>query len=257
MKHVLITICGRAGSKGMKSKNLREFCGFPIVYYSLSAAELFMRERSDLDIDICLSTDSPELRDTVLARCGEVSYLERRAALAQDDVPKEDVYRDCLVRMEQLTGKRYDALIDLDITSPLRQKQDLPGIVALFESDPNIDVALSAAESRRNPYYNMGQEGPNGYAVRVIENRNTARQQAPLCYDFNASLYVFDRDFLAERMVFDLWEGNMKAYLMYDTGILDIDSEDDFKLIEVLGQYLFENVDGFKAIRDNIQKEGQ
>ena len=40
MNRLLITICGRAGSKGFKNKNLKVFCGKPLVYYSLSAAEL-------------------------------------------------------------------------------------------------------------------------------------------------------------------------------------------------------------------------
>lgn len=255
MKHILITICGRAGSKGVKSKNLRDYCGHPIVYFSLSAADLFIKSRPDLDVDICLNTDSTELADIVLARYPEVVYLERGEALSADDIKKEDVYRDCIVRMEALQGYRYDYMIDLDITSPLRQDKDLPAIVEMYEQDGNTDVALSAAEARRNPYYNMGQEGSNGYAVRVIDNRNTARQQAPLCYDFNASLYVFRRDFLVEQMQFDLWEGNMKAYLMYDTGILDIDSEDDFNLLGAIGEYLFGNAAGFKAVRDNIRKE--
>ncbi len=41
MKKLLITICGRAGSKGFKNKNLKTFCGRPLVYYSLAAAGLF------------------------------------------------------------------------------------------------------------------------------------------------------------------------------------------------------------------------
>lgn len=43
MNRLLITICGRAGSKGFKNKNLKTFCGHPLVYYSLSAAELFTK----------------------------------------------------------------------------------------------------------------------------------------------------------------------------------------------------------------------
>ena len=45
MKRLLITICGRAGSKGFKNKNLKNFCGKPLVYYSLSAAELFIKKQ--------------------------------------------------------------------------------------------------------------------------------------------------------------------------------------------------------------------
>ena len=48
MDRLLITICGRAGSKGFKNKNLKVFCGQPLVYYSLSAAELFARRHPEL-----------------------------------------------------------------------------------------------------------------------------------------------------------------------------------------------------------------
>lgn len=253
MKNVLLTICGRAGSKGVKSKNMRDFCGQPIVYFSLAAAQLFMQARPDLCVDICLNTDSDQLAEIVARRYPEVVFLRREEELCGDNVQKESVYRDCVLRMEKLNHKKYDCMIDLDITSPLRRAQDLVNIMQLYESDPAIDVALSAAESRRNPYFNMGQEGPDGYACRVIENRNTTRQQAPQCYDFNASLYVFDRDFLIERMTFDLWQGNMKVYMMFDTGILDIDSENDFELIEVIGSYLFDKYPEFGTVRDAIR----
>ena len=52
MKRLLITICGRAGSKGFKNKNLKNFCGKPLVYYSLSAAELFIKNHPELEVDI-------------------------------------------------------------------------------------------------------------------------------------------------------------------------------------------------------------
>ena len=48
-------ICGRAGSKGFKNKNLKTFCGHPLVYYSRSAAELFIKKHPELHIDIALT----------------------------------------------------------------------------------------------------------------------------------------------------------------------------------------------------------
>ena len=65
MKRLLITICGRAGSKGFKNKNLKNFCGKPLVYYSLSAAELFIKNHPELEVDIALNTDSEDLAKLV------------------------------------------------------------------------------------------------------------------------------------------------------------------------------------------------
>lgn len=62
--NLLFTICGRAGSKGVKGKNLREFCGVPLVWYTLAAISIY-KERclSPSDrLETVLSTDSEELR---------------------------------------------------------------------------------------------------------------------------------------------------------------------------------------------------
>ena len=80
MKRLLITICGRAGSKGFKNKNLKNFCGKPLVYYSLSAAELFIRNHPELEVDIALNTDSEDLANLVPAEYPEDNYLPRGAA---------------------------------------------------------------------------------------------------------------------------------------------------------------------------------
>ena len=75
MKRVLITVCGRAGSKGFRNKNLKNFCGKPLVYYTLSAAEMFKSQRPDLTVDVCLNTDSPELIALVLKGYPEVEVI--------------------------------------------------------------------------------------------------------------------------------------------------------------------------------------
>ena len=46
-ERLLISVCGRAGSKGFANKNLKTFCGHPLVYYTLSAAELFAAQLSE------------------------------------------------------------------------------------------------------------------------------------------------------------------------------------------------------------------
>ena len=130
MNRLLITICGRAGSKGFKNKNLKVFCGKPLVYYSLSAAELFIKNHPELTVDIALNTDSEDLAKLVAAKYPEVIYLPRGAELGGDRVPKMAVYQDSLRRMEARTGAAYDWHMDLDITSPLRTAADIENAFA-------------------------------------------------------------------------------------------------------------------------------
>lgn len=253
MKRVLITVCGRAGSKGFRNKNLKVFCGEPLVYYTLSAAGMFCSQRPDLGVDVALNTDSPELRELVAARYPEVVSIPRPEELCGDTVPKMAVFQQTLAEMEQRTGVPYDYLIDLDITSPIRRAQDVAGAFAAAEAREDLDLVFSVAEARRNPYFNMVKV-VGDHVEKVIESPYTARQQAPAIYDLNASIYVFRRDFLANNHTGILWDGKCGIYEMFDSGILDIDSEADYRLMEVIAGHLYDTMPEFAAIRQQIRR---
>lgn len=87
--------------QGLQEQNLKVFCGKPLVYYSLSAAELFIKNHPELTVDIALNTDSEDLAKLVAAEYPEVVYLPRGAELGGDRVPKMAVYQDSLRRMER------------------------------------------------------------------------------------------------------------------------------------------------------------
>lgn len=255
-KKVLVTICGRAGSKGFRNKNLKTFCGRPLVYYTLSAAGLFQKARPDMEVDVCLNTDSPELAALVAEKYPETVFLPRGGELAGDTVPKMAVFQDSLARMEEKNGTRYDYLIDLDITSPLRRCGDVAGALAAKEARPDMDLIFSVTEARRNPYFNqvraVGDPACGGHVEKVLDSPFTARQQAPAVYDLNASIYVFERDFLARNKTGILWDGVCGIYEMQDTGVLDIDSEDDYLLMEAIAAHLYQKEEDFAKVQKNI-----
>ncbi|MDL2252531.1 acylneuraminate cytidylyltransferase family protein [Ruminococcaceae bacterium OttesenSCG-928-I18] len=249
---VILTICGRAGSKGFKNKNLKTFCGKPLVHYSLSAAELFCRLRPDLKIDIVLNTDSGLLRELVVNSYPEVTALNRPASLCGDTVPKMAVFQQSVRQMEERRGERYDFHMDLDITSPLRTAADVAACYAKMEQGQGLDVVMSAVKSRRSPYMNMAKRVED-HVEQVVPTRFTARQQVPQCYDLNASVYVFRRAFLAQNETGFLWDGKCEIVEMEDTAVLDIDSEEDFELMELIARHLYAQKPSFAEVRDNIR----
>ena len=254
MEKLLITICGRAGSKGFKNKNLKVFCDKPLVYYTLSAASLFKAARPDVQVDICLNTDSQALADLVAAKYPEVVFLPRGEALGGDTVPKMAVFQDSLARMEQARGEAYDFVMDLDITSPLRTAKDVESAYRLKASRADLDLVFSVTDSRRNPCFNMVRDCGDHVEKGIDNATYTARQQAPVFYDVNASIYVFARDFLAGNTTGILWDGKIGASIMKDTGVLDIDSEEDFVLMEVIARHLYDTLPEFAAVRENIRR---
>lgn len=251
-KRMMITVCGRAGSKGFKNKNLKTFCSKPLVHYTMSAVEMFVAAHPELHIDVVLNTDSGLLRDIVCGSYPSVVFLHRPAALCGDTVAKMEVFQQSLQVMEEKNGLPYDYHMDLDITSPLRTVADVEGCYAALAAREDLDLVMSAAPSRRSPYMNMAKR-VDDHVEQVIKTNFVARQQTPACYDLNASIYVFRRSFLAGNTSGFLWDGKCEIFEMMDTGILDIDSEEDFLLMEVIAQHLYRTLPEFAQVRDNIR----
>lgn len=250
----LFTICGRAGSKGVKNKNLRNFCGTPLVYYTLATIKLYVTRFCTTDtIDIVLNTDSEDLITLVQKQKAiTVDTIRRDASLAGDSVPKVAVIKDCLEKMEDRTDKKYDVVIDLDITSPLRKVEDVKNAIDKKFSRDDTDVVYSVTGSRRNPYFNMVKEEA-GYFVKAIESEYTTRQQAPVFYDMNASIYAYSPKALKEKEAKVFFNSKADAVVMKDTAVLDIDSEEDFELMQVIAEYLFEHDKEYNEIKQLAQ----
>ena len=78
-------------------------------------------------------------------------------------------------------------------------------------------------------------------------------QQWPEIYDMNASLYAYSPEFLLRgRGVLD---GRCEIIKMMDTGILDLDHENDFVLMEVIAEYLFKNNAEYGEIYDLVKSK--
>lgn len=248
--NILFTICGRAGSKGIKNKNIKEFLGFPLPFYTVSVIDLFIKRNPDIRCDIVLNTDSNDLINIFTEQVFlKIDVIERVAELARDNTPKIAVIFNCLEVMQQRKEIKYDMVIDFDLTSPLRTVKDVSNIIEK-KMTSTADVVFSVTNSRRNPYFNMVKKTKNGYE-RVIASNFNARQEAPKIYDMNASLYAFSPSFLLSRKA--IFQGRCDVIKMLDTAVLDLDHEGDFELMQVIAGYLFRTYLDFREVRENIK----
>lgn len=245
--NILFTICGRAGSKGFKGKNLKKFHGHPLIHYTLSAIDLF-KSRANAEVEVALNTDSEELIK-MATRYPGVILVDRKAELATDTAGKVSVIKDTYQICQDRNGKTYDMIIDLDLTSPLRTVADIEKLVQEKIDNASYDVVFSVVESRRNPFFNMVKvEGD--YVKLVNQSEFTARQQAPAIFDMNASMYLYDPEFLNNHN--RIFDGKCGIIKMTDYLILDIDSEEDFKWMTYLYDKFLEEDKGLKEIYEHI-----
>ena len=247
--NILFTLCGRAGSKGVKGKNARDFLDVPLVWYSMANIALYIEKYgAGDDIKVVLNTDSEPLKDLVRrVEDVPVTIIHREESLAGDKVPKVAVILDSLKKAEEGFVCKFDMVVDLDITSPLRTVEDVKNAIERKKQRNDVDVVYSVAPSRRNPYFNMVKE-ENGFFCKAIPSNFTTRQEAPVFYDMNASIYAYSPDALRNKEHTSFFNSNCDAVVMKDTGILDIDSEEDYELMQVIAKYLFDNEAGFEEV---------
>ncbi len=237
MKNILVTICARGGSKGIPGKNIKPVGGQPLLSYSAKIALNFARKHG---ADVVLSTDSQEIL-AVGKECGLPTDYVRPAELANDTCGKPDAIKDAMFWAERTKGKRYDYVVDLDVTSPIRTLADVENCVAMMDDKPDALTVFSVNPAARNPYFNMVQQQPDGYFSVVLGGRYTTRQSAPKVYDMNASVYVYRREaldcespravtprslaYIMDHICFDLDEPSDYDYLAYllDTGRIRIE----------------------------------
>jgi CMP-N,N'-diacetyllegionaminic acid synthase len=190
----LITICARGGSKGILGKNIRLLNGRPLIAYTIEIANAFIQKFGG---DISLSTENREIK-RIAENYGLSTEYQRPDDLATDDAGKMAVIQDLLVYEESNRRIKYDLVLDLDVSSPLRNLADLTAALKLISNDSRALNLFSVNPASRNPYFNMVEQQKNGYYGLIKMGTFLTRQSSPEVYDLNASFYFFKREFFEE-----------------------------------------------------------
>ncbi|WFU27810.1 acylneuraminate cytidylyltransferase family protein [Bradyrhizobium sp. CB1717] len=224
---LVCTICARGGSKGVVGKNARDLLGKPVLAWSIAQA----RETGLFDA-IAFSSDSDALLEAALKAGADIG-VKRPDEMATDTAPKLPAIRHCLEQAVAQTGTTPEIFVDLDVTSPLRLASDITGAVALLRESGARNV-ITGAPARRSPYFNLVEQRTDG-SVGLSKSANppiTRRQDAPRCFDMNASIYVWRvAPFLEQPAVF---YPDTRLFEMPEERSIDIDSDLDFALVELL-----------------------
>lgn len=223
----ICTICARAGSKGVKNKNIRNLLGKPLIGYSLEQA----RACKLFDV-IAVSSDSKKIL-SISKDYGADLLIRRPAELATDQSAKIPAIRHCVTEVEHLSQTQYDIVVDLDATSPLRIPEDIQNAVNLLEVE-QVSNVITAAPARRSPYFNLVELDDQGFVhlAKPLKKPVIRRQDAPSCFDMNASIYVWQRQALFHFTT--VFNQDTRLFVMPEYRSLDIDSELDFKIVEFL-----------------------
>ncbi|MBL7714988.1 MAG: acylneuraminate cytidylyltransferase family protein [Bdellovibrionales bacterium] len=223
----LCTLCARGGSKGVPGKNVRMLSGRPLLEISILQAK-----KSGLFEAVAVSSDSEEILG-IAKNAGADLVIRRPAELATDTAGKIPAIRHAFLESEKILATHFDVLVDLDATSPLRMVSDIQGAVALLEKSGAGNV-ITGAVARRSPYFNLVEDRGDGTVglAKVPAKPILRRQDAPKCFDMNASIYVWTRAGILQRDT--LFHSDTRIFEMPEDRSLDIDSELDFQVVEFI-----------------------
>ena len=221
---ILFLIPARGGSKGIPGKNIRTLLGKPLICHSIDQARAFAD-----DCDICLSTDSDEIR-SVAERYGlKVPFL-RPAEFAMDNSGSYEVMIHALDYYKSI-GKEYSTLVLLQPTSPLRTTDDIKKAIQMH--NPDSDMTVTVTEATTNPYYNAFETDSDGYLhISKGEGKYTRRQDAPQVYEYNGAVYVINTDSLRKQRLGEL-KKRIPCIMPRERSV-DLDSELDWQIAEIL-----------------------
>lgn len=231
MLKILITLCARGGSKGIPGKNIRPLAGKPLIEYTVDIAKKIAKQ---FNAKISLSTDDEEIKKVGEMLGIKTAYV-RPSELASDVAGKIDTIRDVLFYEESLLKSKYDYILDLDITSPLRTLDDLTSAFEMIKNDRNALTLFSVNPAARNPYFNMVEQKENGYfdlIKKASDGAVMSRQKAPAVFDLNASFYWYKRVFFDLELKSPITDKSL-VYVM-DHICFDLDHPIDFDFLEYL-----------------------
>lgn len=222
---VIGIIPARGGSKGVPRKNVLPLAGKPLIVWTIDAAL-----RCETITRVVVSTDDDEIAATAEAAGAEV--VRRPAELAADTSPTEPAMLHVLDTLRDSEGYEPDAVALLQCTSPLRGAEIIDAGVRLL-LDSGCDAVMTVTGVQH--WYLAGQIGEDVlFAAEYDYARRPRSQDMPHKYRENGALYVTRGE--AFRRFGNRLGGEVRVLVMDPVRSLDIDTWDDFHLVEeVLG----------------------
>ena len=222
MRKRVAIITARGGSKRIPKKNIRDFCGKPILVYSIEAALA-----SALFDEVMVSTDSEEIAEIARAAGAKVPFM-RSAETANDYASTTDVLLEVLSDYEK-EGHVFDTVCCIYPTAPFVTAEKLKCAVKLLE-EKDVDSVVPVVRYSFPPQRAFVIR--DGFTVmRYPEHAQTRSQDLePYFHDCGQFYCMQTERFCVKKQIFT---DCMLSVEMPEMQVQDIDTESDWELAEL------------------------
>jgi len=230
-RQIVAVIAARGGSKAIPNKNIKSFCGKPLIAWTIESALA-----SKVADRVLVTTDDPKIQRVARQYGAEARFL-RPKRLATARMGLEPVLRHAFEWLRDHEQYRADVLLLLPATNPLRQPFHISEAVQLFlRKKADSVVAVHETPANYTPFWTLVK--PKSGRVTLFNGKNlktmyTQRQDFPLrCYTRNDLIYVLRPENLFQKPP-NLYGDRVELYVTSSIYDGDINGEDDWKLTEI------------------------
>ena len=221
-------ITARGGSKRIPKKNIKDFCGKPVIAYSIEAAV-----ESGLFSEVMVSTDSEEIADVAAKYGAKVPFL-RSTKTSDDYATTADVLLEVLAEYERM-GQTFDYHCCIYPTAPFVTAEKLQEAMRLMTEKHPIQVMPVVAFSYP-PQRSYVAEENGTIAFKYKEYMRARSQDLEKWYHDAGQFYLYDtKRYLDAGGVIS---SQIMPIYVSELSVQDIDTEDDWKIAELKYQLI-------------------
>jgi CMP-N,N'-diacetyllegionaminic acid synthase len=225
-KKILGIIPARGGSKGVIRKNIRLLAGKPLIGYSIEAAL-----KSEYLTEVVVSTDNIDISN--ISKSFGISVLMRPESLAQDTTPMLPVLQHTLLQVEEFSGVKYDYVMIIQPTAPMRSSADIDGSIKVIISQQcdSLVSLYQVEDCHPSRMYTIDDSIMNKV---MNEPAGALRQELPAVFHRNGCIYLSSRELLVEQSI--IISDRCFPYIMPASRSINIDTELDLEYAEFIFQ---------------------
>ncbi len=215
-------ITARGGSKRIPRKNIQEFCGKPILAYSIEAAV-----ESGIFDTVMVSTDDEEIAEIAEKYGAEVPFF-RSEKTAGDYATTNDVLLEVLEEYER-RGRHFEAACCIYPTAPFVTAEKLKNAMEqLLSSDADtlIPVVAFSYPPQRAMIVKEGR-----LVFEYPQYLDSRSQDLEPHYHDAGQFYVFRTESFRKNR--RLMVGNILPFVLPEMEVQDIDSRTDWEIAQI------------------------
>lgn len=231
-KHKIIAlITARGGSKGIPGKNIKNFCGKPLIAWTIEEAL-----KSKMVDRVIVSTDDKKIAKIAKKYGAEVPFMQPKE-LAQPSSKLEDVLKYAIEWLNKKENYKVSYIVLLLPTNPLRQARHIDEAIKIaLKKNPDVVIAASELPAEHNPCWVFEQSKSHPEILINAKGQNIKdiphqRQLLPKYYTKNDIVFVINAKNLHGKNP-TLWGKKQELYKMSDFYDADINTPEEWILME-------------------------